>query len=333
MTFSVPSGVAATPNITFGYDSVGNRTSLSSSESTVTYAYDTASRLTSETRTFNGVAGSFTLNYVYNQSGQLVEITRPGNVKVGYTYNYAGEIAGVTGQGYAGVTNYASGLTYRAFGGLKQMNYANGRSLSLTYNNRMLLTQWSIPGVLRWNYAYNYFNENTGRVVYAQNLSDATLDRSYDYDHVGRPTHFTTGSNARHHTGQGGIVLNEGPYSHGYSFDVWGNRTYIEGWGGIGRVETATYTNNKRNGFTYDAAGNLTNDLGQSFTYDATGQQVTASYSGLFVTTVLRWRSATGKEGRKWDTHLLSAQPGAGGTDSCGAEWRRRDDARFRLLG
>lgn len=55
-----------------------------------------------------------------------------------------------------------------------------------------------------WNYAYNYFNENTGRVVYAQNLNDPTLDRAYDYDHVGRPTHFTSGSNARQFTGQGG---------------------------------------------------------------------------------------------------------------------------------
>jgi len=32
-------------------------------------------------------------------------------------------------------------------------------------------------------------------------------------------------------------------------------------------------TNNKRNGFTYDAAGNLTNDLGQGFSYDATGSR------------------------------------------------------------
>lgn len=30
------------------------------------------------------------------------------------------------------------------------------------------------------------FNEYTGRVVYAQNLDDPTLDRSYDYDHLGR---------------------------------------------------------------------------------------------------------------------------------------------------
>jgi len=183
----------------------------------------------------------------------------------------------------AGVTSYASGMKYRAFGGLKQMNYANGRNLSLSYNSRMFLTQWSIPSVMGWNYKYHYFNENTGRVVYAQNLNDPTLDRSYDYDHVGRAVHFTSGSNARHHTGQGGTPLNDGPYSQSYGFDVWGNRTSMEGWGGIGRTETASYTNNRRNGFTYDAAGNLTNDQGQTFTYDATGQQATASYSGYLL--------------------------------------------------
>lgn len=280
LTFTVSGSVAATPNVTFQYDAAGNRTSMSSSASNVTYTYDTASRMTAETRTFTGV-GSFTLNYSYNQMGQLTEITYPwNNAKVGYTYNVAGEMTGVTGQNYAGVSNYASGMVYRAFGGLKQMNYGNSRSLSMSYNNRMFMTQWSIPSVMRWNYAYNYFSENTGRVVYAQNMDDPTLDRSYDYDHVGRPTHFTSGSNARHHTGQGGTVTNDGPYSHGYTFDVWGNRTYFEGWGGIGRVETATYTVNKRDGFGYDPAGNLTNDLGQTFTYDAIGQQATASYSG-----------------------------------------------------
>jgi hypothetical protein len=36
-----------------------------------------------------------------------------------------------------------------------------------------------------WNYAYHYFGENTGRVTYAQNINDPTLDRSYDYHNVG----------------------------------------------------------------------------------------------------------------------------------------------------
>jgi RHS repeat-associated protein len=281
ITFSVPSVVAATPNVTFGYDAAGNRTSMSSSESTVTYVYDTASRLTSEARTFNGLSGSFTLSYAYNQLDQLTEITHHGNVKVGYTYNHAGEVTGVTGQGYAGVTSYASGMTYRAFGGLKQMNYANGRNLSLSYNNRMFLTQWSIPNVMRMQYLYE--GGNGGRVEFARNQDDETLDRYFAYDQVGRLIVSRSGNEARLAIGEQVPLLYNGPYSHGYQYDKWGNITYREGWGGANPSFTASYTNNKRDGMTYDVTGNLTNDGGQSFTYDATGQQATASYSGYLL--------------------------------------------------
>jgi YD repeat-containing protein len=70
--------------------------------------------------------------------------------------------------------------------------------------------------------------------------------------------------------------------------DVWGNVTHKFGWGGEVQGGTAgqtsdiyyVYVNNRRNIFSFDAAGNLTNDLGQTFTYDATGKQATASYGG-----------------------------------------------------
>ena len=278
ITFTAPAGVAATPNVTFQYDSAGNRTNMSSSASSVTYTYDTASRLTSEARTFSGVAGSFTLSYAYNHLGQLKEITNPWNAKVGYTYNQAGELTGVTGQGYAGVTTYASGILHRAFGGLKQMNYANGRNLSTQFDNRLRLTSWSIPGVLRMEYAYE--GANGSRLEFARNLDDETLDRYFGYDHVGRLWISRSGNEARLAIGEQVPLLYNGPYSQVYQYDYWGNMTYREGWGGANASFTATYTNNKRSGFIYDAAGNLTNDLSQTFTYDATGQQATASYSG-----------------------------------------------------
>ena len=42
-----------------------------------------------------------------------------------------------------------------------------------------------------------------------------------------------------------------------------------------------SYTGNRRNGFTYDPAGNLTNDIGQNFTYDVTCQQTASNYTNL----------------------------------------------------
>ncbi len=67
------------------------------------------------------------------------------------------------------------------------VSYANTRTLSLSYNNRMFLTQWNIPGVLGYAYHYNNYGENnTGRVTFADNLTngatrDGTLDRSWYY--------------------------------------------------------------------------------------------------------------------------------------------------------
>src|SRR5438034_11805786 len=47
------------------------------------------------------------------------------------------------------------------------------------------------------DYNYDYLNEHTGRVSYAQSIYDSTLDRSYEYDHVGRLVISHSGAEAR----------------------------------------------------------------------------------------------------------------------------------------
>lgn len=275
ISFGVPAGVAATSNVTAGYDAAGNRTSMTDGLGSVSYVYDQLSRMTSETRTFTGV-GSFQLSYAYNLAGQLTSITNPWNAQVGYGYDKTGRPTSVSGAGYSGVSSYVNSITYRAFG-LKQMNYNNGRTLAVQYNNRLMPTQWNVSGVMGWNYSYQYFGENSGRVMYAQNINDGTLDRSYDYDHVGRLKASHSGAEARAHMGIGPGGTIDGPYSQRYYYDQWGNIIEREGWGGDNASFTATYVNNKRVGLTYDPAGNLTFDGGYNFTYDATGQAATAS--------------------------------------------------------
>ena len=220
---------------------------------------------------------------IYRASGSTSQVGA-----FGYNYDATGRPISVTGSNYAGVTSYVSNIAYRAFG-MKQMNYANGKTLSLSYDNRMRMTQWNVPGVMGWNYAYNYFGENTGRVTFAQNLYDGTLDRSYDYDALGRMWASHSGKEARWHIGVEGYTGADGPYAENYSFDQLGNMTWRNGWG----VANAQYNygpqfvNNKMTvnpvtgaGVGYDASGNLTNDGSQSYSYDATGQQTYASGSG-----------------------------------------------------
>jgi RHS repeat-associated protein len=301
ITYGVPAGVAATPSVSFTYDAAGNRTSMTDGLGSVSYVYDQLSRLTSETRNFTGV-GTYGLSYSYNLGGEVTSITNPWGVQVGYNYDKTGRPTGVTGSGYGGVSSYISSMSYRAFG-LKQMNYSNGRTLSLQYDNRLRPTQWNIPGVMGWNYAYNYFNERTGRVTYAGNINDNTLDRSYHYDHVGRLQSSHSGLEARVHVGllQSGTI--DGPYSERYYYDQWGNITWREGWGGDNAAQSlVTYTNNKHNGLIYDAAGNLTND-GQIFTYDATGQQANVSYSSY---ALQQYYDGDGLRGKKTENSLTT---------------------------
>ena len=246
--------------------------------------------MTSEVRIF-GVASSYALSYAYNLVGELESITNPWGTSVYYGYDKVGRVTGVNDPG--GVLIYANALSYRAFGAVKGMNYGDGKSLSALYDNRLRPTKWDVSTVLGYNYTYNntYLNETTGRVSYAQSIYDPTLDRSYEYDHVGRLVISHSGAEARAHAINGQWGTMDGPYSQGYDFDVWGNVTHKYGWGGEVQGGKAgqssdinyTYTGNRRNGFSYDLSGNLTNDLGQTFTYDATGQQAMAAYGGYFL--------------------------------------------------
>lgn len=115
---------------------------------------------------------------------------------------------------------------------MKGMSFANGRTLSVLYDNRMRATRWDIPGVMGWNYFYSYFGENSPRVTYAQNRYDGSLDRSYDYDQVGRLTSSHTGKEARWHIGTEGYTGADGPSSQDREYDQYGNATRRVGWGG-----------------------------------------------------------------------------------------------------
>ncbi len=300
ITYGVPGGVATTANVSFGYDAAGNRTSMTDGLGSVSYVYNTLSQMTSETRTFTGV-GSYTLTYgSYNLSGELTSMTNPWSAQVGYSYDKIGRPTGVTGSGYYGVSSYVNSIAYRAFG-MKQMNYANDKTLSLQYDNRLRMTDWSVPNVLGWQYFYTDAGENTGRVMFAKNTASSTnggarddsLDRSHDYDHLGRLIVSHTGYEARLHMNrqQPGDSTTYGPYSQAYGYDQLGNMNVRFGWGGwdAGYVNwTPSYTNNRMTtnpatsaAMQYDASGNLTNDGYQSYTYDATGQQAYASGTTL----------------------------------------------------
>jgi YD repeat-containing protein len=246
---------------TFAYDAAGNRTLMSDSAGSTSYQYDQLSRLTSETRQFNGMAGSYLLTYQYNLAGQLTMLTYPG-FNTSYTYDTTGRTKTVTGPPrWTGITQYVSDIQYRASDSYKTISYGSGTSLSVDYNVRMQLQSYKIKEFFnnQWidvaHVEPQYFADGSVRTT--QDFLDPRFNRSYSFDHVGSLR-------------QAG----SGVYNQTFQHDAFGNTTNRQsGIWSQSDTFTATWVNgrNQNTGWQYDADGNVRFDTDFEYTYDAKG--------------------------------------------------------------
>lgn len=266
--YSAPAGITPASNVTFGYDGAGNRTSMTDGRGSVSYAYNQLSRMTSETRTFTGLS-NYTVGYDYNLAGQLKSITDPAGATINYALDSAGRLSAVTGSSFGGVTTYASGAQFRAWGGLKHLNYGNSRVMDAGYNTRMQASSFTLPGVMSKSYSYHA----DGQLSFSSDASDHRFDRSYSYDHAARITQAFSGAEAR-----GEPATNNRPYKQTFSYDGFGHlanrNSHI--WPDF-YPSSDTYVNNRRSWWSYDAAGNLLGSDDAAYAYDAVGSIVTVS--------------------------------------------------------
>ncbi len=288
ITYSAPVGITATAAATFGYDAAGNKTSMTDGLGSKTYGYDQLSQLRSETRVLTGV-GSFTLSYDYNLQSQLKKITDASNTTINYSYNVAGQLNGVTGSDtlVGNVSTYASGLQYRAFGGLKQLSVGN-LSTSFGYNARTEVTNFNISGVVNEN--YDYYND--GRLKFVHNTTDNNFDRVFSYDHVGRLTSAGAGGAAR---GDIGDV----PFYETFNYNPFGNleQRETETWGNGSFFDAGTFVNHRRAGWGYDASGRITTIDSRTYTYDAAGRNINLTGQTLTPTSTISTATQSGFDG------------------------------------
>jgi YD repeat-containing protein len=287
ISYAAPSGsgITAPATPTFSYDAAGNRTSMTDGVGTLSLSYDQLSRLTSETRYFNDLTaysggGNYSLGYQYNLANALTTLTQPSQFSgtVNYAYDSAARLATVTGSGFGTITQFATGIQYRAWGGIKQMSYGSGANLNLTYTQRLLPLRYELGNVKPnggsvtiMGSQNQYFAD--GRVKYTQDLQDGNFDRAYEYDHAGRIKEAYSGREAR---GLAVLPYPDNPFRQSYTYDVWNNmkRPANRHWS-AGLPDNPTFINNRRTDATYDAAGEITardNDR-KHHTFDASGRQ------------------------------------------------------------
>ncbi|HEY0763242.1 MAG TPA: DUF4214 domain-containing protein [Pyrinomonadaceae bacterium] len=304
--------------VTFTYDGAGNRTLMTDGTGSTTYHYNQLSQLTSETRQFSGLSGSFTLSYEYNAAGALKSITDHTGSRVDYLYNTAGALTTVNGSGAASAPTYLSNIAYRASGAIRDLDFGNGAHQHLNFNSLLRNTSLTLSKSsvnASWNYEY-YAD---GKLKKITDSNNAIFDRAFDYDHIGRLQEARTGSEAR-----GGNTA-DGPFKQTYSYDVWENTTGLTSrvWTETPQTQNVSFTNNRRQYWSYDNEGHLTSDLQALYNYDAAGrprefkantyvggwptsyptqsvQEVSQTFDGnsapVKKTTINRWEELVGEE-------------------------------------
>jgi YD repeat-containing protein len=295
ITYAAPGGIAVPSAVTYSYDAAGIRTLMTDGHGSQTYQYDQLSRLTQETRQF--AVGTFTIGYAYNLAGQLMSVTDPFNDSVSYTRNVAGQLKTVTGSPYAGIASYITDVSYRAWGAPKSISYP-GTTATTAYNSRRLPTQYrhtansSGASVMREDYGY-FADGELGSLTDLDDTPGSNppvtlrfLSRSWGYDQMGR----VIGSGG---TGSGSMP--GVPYSQSYTYDAFGNMTsrvgsYYNYTFQQPSSDTATYTNNRRTNWSYNADGQVVStpltstDQPRATTYDAAGRMLTSVETGQFNT-------------------------------------------------
>jgi YD repeat-containing protein len=257
--------ITAVPAVAIDYDAAGNRLRMTDGLGRVDYVHDTWSRLKSETRFLTDLNRAFTLSYDYNLAGGLKTLTDAFNSTTSYAYNQAGQLASVAGSGPNSVPSYISQIGYRAWGAPKQIGYGNGLSMTMSYNGRLQVSSFNLPGLM--GATLSYYPD--GRIHTSQDTIDRKFDRAYNYDQVGRMTEALTGSAA----GLGSPLT--GPYHQSYDYDAFGNMTSRAGrlWSGSDDGYSTTYVNDRDQNWSYNSEGDAVTQTTLRAVFDAAGRR------------------------------------------------------------
>jgi RHS repeat-associated protein len=276
---------AATPNVSYTYDPVGNRQSMTDGGSgTVNYAYDALDQLCAVVR--GGTANcanpaSGTFSYTYDAAGEITNRTYPDGTSVASTYDADGNLSTVASGG--ATTSY----TYYQDDSLNTTTLPSttGYTETRTYDNAgQLATIKTSNGtdLAKFVYTLNALGSPTS---VAETGSDQTCTVTNTYDNIQRlaTANYTSG-----------CLKNTGDVnSFSWNIDKDGNWTSQT----KGTDSPVTYTNNAADqltsvsgvtgNYTYDYNGNETYDpsTGHSYTYDLENRVITDTCCGSNLTT------------------------------------------------
>jgi RHS repeat-associated protein len=273
-----------TPAVTFNYDqssamgvTLTNTIGRLSSESTAApsptgsvFSYDPMGRIinNSQCTPQNCGSGIFPFQYTqYDYVGDLLSATNEMGVTDTYGYNAAAQLSSLT-------TNFVDGshpgtlfstATYTPFGRLTSATLGNNAKESFGYDKRLRLDSYAAASGSTTIYSYILTYDLDSDVATAKDSVNG--DWSYSYDGLNR----IAASSCSAHCPDG-----QSTQGFSYAYDRYGNRWKQQVTAGSGPEPSMTFSggNNRIDGYSYDASGNLLSDSVHTYFYDAEGRIV-----------------------------------------------------------
>ncbi|KAA6459568.1 hypothetical protein DYQ86_15715 [Acidobacteria bacterium AB60] len=250
------------------------------------YNYDSMGRVTwnGECTPWTCGTGSHLVSYAYDWTGNLTQESDPASGTITYTRSLAGEVTSVVNQSYsltggAGPISLVSNVQYSANG---PTSYSLGNGLKGVSSYDQL-------GRVQGNWVCSGSTSPScsgGTKIYGNtmNWQGVRLTSSTEFDPMVNQSSTYSYDEFNRLTSKTGTAPN-----FSWVYDRWGNRWDQNVTAGTGPSPQLTINtaNNQitGSGYTYDAAGNMTNDGSHSYTFDAEGN-VTAVDGGATASAV-----------------------------------------------
>jgi RHS repeat-associated protein len=263
----------------YAYDSVtnglGRLSSITETDpgsqvtSQIAYTYDAHGRVTSETRTFGGIA--YVTAYSYDSFGRMSGMTYPSGRTLTYAFDALGRVSQVSTEKDSQSQVVVQSVSYHPFGGVTGYTFGNGQVYSRSVDQDGRIGSYSLGAQ---SYGIGY--DAASRISFISELGNPPNSNTYGYDALDRLTQ---------------AVLPSANYA--YSYDAVGNRltkttgasTDAYAYGSASnRIVSVTPSSGPVRDFTFDANGSTVADSVNTYAYDARGRMV-HSVSSLGTTT------------------------------------------------
>lgn len=267
-----------TPGVDKTYDAVGRTLTMIGGVSTLSYTYDEANQLLSETQQIMDNAAPLSVLYSYDLDGRRRTVFYPSGDAITYDYTGRGQLSQIR-DGTEEVFLVGPPLTVYSYDlNDNRITRTLENGVQTDYDqddaNRLLAADHFLPhgtSVARFDYAYDSMGNRTSRQatvnnqrsidVYGYDATDQLTQVKYNFDTLGNT--------------QDRLVS--------YDYDPSGNRNSVADNGAITDYKTNNlnqYTGAGGDSPQYDANGNLSAQGDWSYTYDAQNRLVSATQAG-----------------------------------------------------